>query len=605
MTWQVVPFTPLLSAAGVVALLAAAFLWGRHRTPSGTALTVVLVAAAGWTLATAVEHAQADLAGKLLAARVGYVFLAALPVAWVVFTGRFSTRPNRLNRRMIAALCVVPAITVVSAWTSPATGLLWRDAGLVTTDGAASLSVSYGPLFVLHAAYSYVLLAAGGVAVGRRAALTTDSDAVQGAVVLVAVFAPWLAHTVALLGLAGPWVDPTPVATALSGALLTGVVTRYDLLDAPEAAKQFARETAVDEISDALFVLTEDGTVTDCNTAATTLFEVDRDDVLGRSLSAVAPVVADAVDGASAESAHAVEPLGRDHGADPTERSEHVVYQTDRGDRTLAVRVSSFARSGLEGDIVTVRDVTQSYRHRRRMSVLNRILRHDLRNDMNVVIGYAEMLEAELATHEDIDAVPGGDGSGTLTGDGGTTAIDNIRNAAEGMLDLSSLVREVEATIDAEGAKPTRLDGAGLVRAQVDGLEFAWPEARVSVDAPDEAWLWANDLVDSAFENLLENAVEHNHREHPTVDITVRTEGDRVVTTISDDGPGIPQQELDPIRARGETQLTHSSGMGLWLVVWLVEESGGDVSFDVDETGTTVTVRLPAADPPSDPAGQA
>jgi signal transduction histidine kinase len=65
--------------------------------------------------------------------------------------------------------------------------------------------------------------------------------------------------------------------------------------------------------------------------------------------------------------------------------------------------------------------------------------------------------------------------------------------------------------------------------------------------------------------------------------------------TVADDGPGIPEHELavltgdEPI-----TQLSHGSGLGLWLVIWLAESYGGHVRFG-DDGGTTVTVTIPRA----------
>ena len=51
----------------------------------------------------------------------------------------------------------------------------------------------------------------------------------------------------------------------------------------------------------------------------------------------------------------------------------------------------------VDGLILTARDVTDQHHFEQRRQVMNRILRHDLRNDMNVVVGHAEM----LSDHDD------------------------------------------------------------------------------------------------------------------------------------------------------------------------------------------------------------
>ncbi|MFC7098584.1 histidine kinase N-terminal 7TM domain-containing protein [Halobaculum marinum] len=586
MTWQYLPIVPAFAAGGVVALAAAVSLRRRDHGPGGAALVAVLVAAAGWSLAVAGAHARGDLAGKLLAVKLGYLFVALLPVAWVVFAWRFTARTERVDRRLIAGLSVVPAVTLLAVWLTPGVSLFWSEVGLRTVDGATYLDTTYGPAFVLHTAYSYVLLGVGGVAIGRTAILTTDSHRVRGGVVLFAVLAPWVGNAAFLLGLIPPGVDPTPLGVVVGAILLAAVTVRHDLLDVPPAARSFARDTAVEHADDGVVVLTEDGVVTDCNPAATDPLGVERDEALGRPLSAVSPSVADAV--AAVES------------TTDADDARRIARSTAEGRRHYEVTVSDFSRRGLDGRVVTLTDVTESHRHRRRVGVLNRLLRHDLRNEMNVVMGYAELLEAD-AERTDAGATVARDPAPTPTasGDGGTNALERIQESAEEMLDLAETVREVEATLDAEGSELTRLDVAALVRAQADGLSFKAPTARVSVDAPESAWVKASDLVDSVFENLLDNAVVHSHREHPTIDVTVEADEETVAVTVADDGPGIPEQELATFQADGESALTHSSGLGLWLVIWITEESAGEVTFDVDETGTAVTVRLPAAAPPS------
>jgi len=351
-------------------------------------------------------------------------------------------------------------------------------------------------------------------------------------------------------------------------------------------SRDSVRDAAFEAVTDGIVVLTGAGTVADCNPAAATALGVDRAAAVGRPLSAVAPDLAAEVDDATSED--------RDGAGSDGAPAGRVVDPVGEDDRTYEVRVSPFERDGEAGRVVELRDVTERRLHRRRLSVLNRVIRHDLRNAMNVVLGYVEVVEDRLETGDAAADDPGGD----RPQPDGATPTERIREAATTMLDLSSRIREVEATLDATESTETTLDVVGLVETLAGSLTLEHPRAAVSVDAPESAWVAATDVVDSAFDNLLENAVVHNHRERPTVEVTVRREGDRVAVTVADDGPGISRQELDSLRSPGETQLTHSSGVGLWQVVWLVEESGGDVAFDVDDAGTAVTVRLPAAAPP-------
>jgi signal transduction histidine kinase len=99
-----------------------------------------------------------------------------------------------------------------------------------------------------------------------------------------------------------------------------------------------------------------------------------------------------------------------------------------------------------------------------------------------------------------------------------------------------------------------------------------------------------------AVDNLLENAVVHGDSLTPSVSVTVRrreTDG-TVDVVVADDGPGIPEQERQVLVDGRETPLEHGSGLGLWLVNWIVSESMGELAFDDNEPrGSVVTISLP------------
>jgi nitrogen-specific signal transduction histidine kinase len=62
---------------------------------------------------------------------------------------------------------------------------------------------------------------------------------------------------------------------------------------------------------------------------------------------------------------------------------------------------------------------------------------------------------------------------------------------------------------------------------------------------------------------------------------------------IDDNGPGIPQPEIDILESGNETALEHGSGLGLWLANWGTKQLEGNLSFDVDDDGTRVAVSVP------------
>ncbi|PSP92706.1 hypothetical protein BRC91_12755 [Halobacteriales archaeon QS_4_62_28] len=91
---------------------------------------------------------------------------------------------------------------------------------------------------------------------------------------------------------------------------------------------------------------------------------------------------------------------------------------------------------------------------------------------------------------------------------------------------------------------------------------------------------------------VVENALVHTGHD-PTVDITITRTGEAVEIGVTDDGPGIPQIEIDPIMAGRETDLQHASSLGLWVVSWITRALGGTIDIAVTGAGSTVTMTVP------------
>lgn len=235
-------------------------------------------------------------------------------------------------------------------------------------------------------------------------------------------------------------------------------------------------------------------------------------------------------------------------------------------------------------------DATDRVRTNSLIELLNRVLRHNLRNELNVLHGYGELLtDPEAAARADVD--PGAIIHGT---------VDNLTS-------LSDSVRELEQ-IARQDRNPTRLDVSGLVSEAVSRAHETSPgatiEARIELDA--DRGICAGVELGRALEELIENALRHDTDPPTTVTVTARAVGDDVELVVADDGPGIPPVEASVIEAGRETAVEHGSGLGLWLVNWIVTRYGGSFQLraadeDDETSGTVAVVSLPGLDPDDDP----
>jgi len=228
------------------------------------------------------------------------------------------------------------------------------------------------------------------------------------------------------------------------------------------------------------------------------------------------------------------------------------------------------------GAVVVARDITEGREHRRDLRLMSelqsRVLRHNIRNDLNVVQGYAEILAEES------------DGEYAEMAESVVSTADNI-------LSVSEKTRTVEELIQHDQPAET-VDLATMLRRTVDDYRRQFPEVSFALDCPDECRVKTVQAVEIALTELIENAAEYSDTDEPAVTVTLER-ADDIVVTVSDNGPGVPQQEL-AVRDRGwETKLEHGAGIGLWIVEWLTEISEATVRYETSGDGTDVRVRLP------------
>lgn len=213
----------------------------------------------------------------------------------------------------------------------------------------------------------------------------------------------------------------------------------------------------------------------------------------------------------------------------------------------------------------------------KRLAVTERVLRHNLRNELTVLFGCTQICR---------DAV-----------DDSTVCeyLDRTERHLERIRDLSATARRLEKVWDEDATD--RLELVEFVADCVDGVRASAPPAvTVRTDLPETAPATAHPRFGWAVEELLGNAVEHNDPDGLVVEVRVDPGPETVTVDVADTGSGVPAIETEALFQPEETPLEHGTGLGLWLVYWIVEKSGGDVAFEPNEpTGTVVLVELPRA----------
>ena len=218
-------------------------------------------------------------------------------------------------------------------------------------------------------------------------------------------------------------------------------------------------------------------------------------------------------------------------------------------------------------------DVTDSRRQKRRLRVLHRVLRHNLRNELSVVFGMSEYVRAN-ATESAV-----------------SLAASRALDAADRLAAVSEKARNVETALDGDSGQP--VDGAALARAVADSYR---PDTPVETDLPETLPVSGGTAVYDAVDNLVENAVGHTP-DGTAVRLTAERDGQDAFVRVLDDGPGIPAVERAVVFEDEDiTNLQHGSGLGIWLARWVAEAAGGGIEYERADGWTTVSLRLPLSD---------
>lgn len=346
------------------------------------------------------------------------------------------------------------------------------------------------------------------------------------------------------------------------------------------------RERRLDAVFNRTFqfmgLMDPDGTVVKVNDAATEFAGADREELIGKRFweapwwDASEDTIAglrDAIRWAAAGEFVRYEATG----ADPRTGEELVLdfsitpVTDEMGEVVLLVP---------EGRDITERKQRERElrQERERLEFMNRILRHNLLNGLNVVSARAEILE-------------------DFVDEPGRTHLSTVRDRIDEMVDLVETMRSfTKAIVHSEAHELEAMPlGKTLVR-ELEHIDDDNEHVVISTEGPiPDVDVLADDLLPQVFENLLTNAVQHNDKAVPRVSVAVEERDDGTVAVrIEDNGPGVPDEEKRHIVEKGVEGLsTPGGGFGLYLVKELINSYGGTIDVsDNDPTGAVFTITL-------------
>lgn len=213
--------------------------------------------------------------------------------------------------------------------------------------------------------------------------------------------------------------------------------------------------------------------------------------------------------------------------------------------------------------ISSVRRERELQHQRNRLDFMNRLLRHNLLNGLNVVEARLDLLtgrvDYEVSYHLD-------------------TALDRTRE----LVDFVETVREMTHVIGHEADQELEPQDIGdVLTTHIERAAKVYPDAEYYLDAAPNVDVLADDLLGEVLDNVLINAVQHNPTDDPRVTVETSVGDDAVVVSIADNGPGIDDERKSKLLDRDSRSFDDpESGFGLFLVTEIMDSYGGDVDIE-------------------------
>lgn len=569
--------------AGVFFSTGLAYFGWRHRHDAPMMGTYALLSA-GTALASlmyCVVWSTPSTELAFIATRVRFTSHAFIAVLFPVIVLQIDGVSIRKHRWWFGMLAVVPVIAMTALWTNDRHELFFRAWERLPIGAYMTEIIEHGPAWHLHAGYSYAMTLLVLVFSVRGLLRSDETRTIEHTLMLVTTLTLIVFNIPGSISYSDYRIPMlVPVSFVVADAFVGYALYRHVV----SSLVPMALDAAFNSMEDPLLVINRDERITAANPAAHRLAGVERDTLIGVKLRDVPGNV-------FAQLAQHNEPTFEIE----IPRAGYPI--------TFDVRISPITVSGRsQGTLMVLRDITQravaSQRsmelrlEQEKVRMLERFIgdtSHDLRTPLTIMdtaLYIAERTTDPAKRSEKFAEV--------------SVQIHRVNRIIESLqlmtrLDAMQTIRMSSISLQS-AVEPLPDELAGLIQARGHTLIVDCDHAYIKADL---------ELVRSAVHQLIENAAQYTPN-GGTIRVLASVVGESAVIAVSDNGAGIPPDELphvfDRFSKASPARSSIGAGLGLAIVRKIAELHHGLVDVSSEQgKGSTFLLLLPARPSPITP----
>jgi PAS domain S-box-containing protein len=537
MYWYLTVVSLLLLLSVAASIVFALYAWKRRPVPGSVAFSLFMLAVAQWTLAYLLQIVSVDMAAKIAWAKFQYLGAGIAPVAWLIFSFRYTERPAWLSPRNLLLLFSLPIVTFLFVLTNGFHQLIWVNVEAPASGWLQVLQITPGAWYLVFVVFLYGAFLAGSLLLLTSVRYEIASlRPRQAFTLLVGLTVPWFGGLLYASGLSS--VNLTPLAFALCGV----IVGKYALNFQFVKRTPLSHQTALYGLPDAVFVLDLEGRIVDANPSAAEVAERPLSTLIGSPLQTVEPALAEMCEQAQTQPIDVR--LGQNGSTHFYEARRAPLYDWRK-----------FASS----DLLILHDITNRKQQESAREDITHSMVHDLRSPISNSLFALEMLK-NTGNQSDAD---------------NQRLVDLTYENTEKVLNLVNHILDVNKLENGSiPVQPTAVSLPKLVDRVFKG-HLPRAEAKQIIlirDMPgDLPVAWADEnLLERILQNLIDNSIKFSPvggRVQVTAVCLREPENNKRVLHISvkDDGPGLSPEIRETIFDKFVTGGHRESGNGLGL----------------------------------------